>query len=220
MPMIRALAPALAVMACGAGGLAMAADHIDAPFTTGTPNADINDLYAFTRNENVVLVMTIHPFANSETRLNPDYLYQFKIDLDQDNVEDRVIQVQAVGTGADQRYQIAGPIQPPVLGAQGNEAVPADFSAAFNETTNSGDIMAFVGLRDDPFFFDLAQYQAILDDVRENGEITAGGFNDPGVDTLGEANTLAIVLEMPRATLGSGTVGVWATSSQIQSGAQ
>lgn len=199
-----------------AWGAATAADHIDAPFTTGTPNADINDLYAFTRGDNVVLAMTIHPFADATTRLNPDYLYQFKFDTDQDNLEDLVLQVRAQGTGDNQTYSIAGPASPEFTGATGNTAAPSRLTSTFNTTTNDGQLTAFVGLRDDPFFFDLAKYQSILDDVRQNGQITQGGFDDPGADTLAGANTVAIVIELPRSAIATGPVGIWATSSRLQ----
>lgn len=206
-----------------AAGPAWAADHIDAPFTTANPNSDINDLYAFTPTpDTVAFVMTVVPFSDSATRLNPDYLYQFKLDTNGDAVEDQVIQVIASGTGANQRYFVNGPVTPNVLGATGNTIrLDNALSARFGQTTTDGTRTAFVGLRDDPFFFDLARFGEIIDDVAGRdgsaaGSVENGGFNDPGTDTLAGANTLAIVVEVPRAAVGGGTLGVWATSSIAQ----
>ena len=223
-PIGRLSASALLAAALAAGP-ALAADHIDAPFTTANPNSDINDLYAFTPTpDTVALVMTVVPFSDSATRLNPDYLYQFKLDTDGDAVEDQVIQVIASGTEPDQRYFVNGPVAPNVLGATGNTIrLDNALSARFGQTTTDGSRTAFVGLRDDPFFFDLARFGQIIDDVAGRDGSGPGlegtpdeGFNDPGTDTLGGANTLAIVVEVPRAALGGGTVGVWATSSIAQ----
>ena len=58
----------------------------------------------------------------------------------------------------------------------------------------------YVGPRDDPFFFDLAGFQAGLK------------FTNPGVDTFKGTNVTAIVLELPAAP--ATKMGVWATTSK------
>jgi hypothetical protein len=71
-------------------------------------------------------------------------------------------------------------------------------------------IKGFAGLRDDPFFFDLAQFQAVIGG-------TASGFRNPGLDTFAGFNTLAIVLELPATMLGSNpNIGVWGTTSRVR----
>ncbi len=68
----------------------------------------------------------------------------------------------------------------------------------------------FAGPRDDPFFFDLNQYKAILAG-------TAGGFNNPGTDTFAGTNVLATIIEVPKTMLGSSsTINVWAETKQKQ----
>jgi hypothetical protein len=49
----------------------------------------------------------------------------------------------------------------------------------------------FAGPRDDPFFFDLGQFQEILGN--------ASGFNNPGTDTLLGLNVLSVVVEVPKS---------------------
>ena len=75
---------------------------------------------------------------------------------------------------------------------------------------SGGSIQVFAGAREDPFFFDLAQFLKILPD--RNGGSTAQsclpvlgnntcptGFNNPGSDTLKGFNVLSIiVVELPR----------------------
>ncbi|HWH62350.1 MAG TPA: DUF4331 family protein, partial [Ginsengibacter sp.] len=61
----------------------------------------------------------------------------------------------------------------------------------------------FAGPRDDPFFFDLDQYHAILAG-------TATGFRTPGVDAFAGTNVMSVVVEIPKAALGgSGKINVW-----------
>ena len=68
------------------------ADHLDAPLVNLDGRLDINDLYAFKKGDNTVLVMTVNPLAgvlSSET-FHPIADYDFKIDNDDDDVEDIV----------------------------------------------------------------------------------------------------------------------------------
>ena len=68
----------------------------------------------------------------------------------------------------------------------------------------------FAGPRDDPFFFDLGQFKAILGG-------TASGFNNPGTDTFAGTNVLSLVVEVPKAMLGtSSTLNVWAETKKKQ----
>jgi hypothetical protein len=68
----------------------------------------------------------------------------------------------------------------------------------------------FAGPRDDPFFFDLNQYKAILAG-------SATGFNSPGTDTFAGTNVLSTVIEVPKSMLGtSATINVWAETKQKQ----
>jgi hypothetical protein len=76
--------------------------------------------------------------------------------------------------------------------------------AVINE---NGGIKVFAGPRDDPFFFDLNQYKAIIGG-------TATSFNDPGTDTFAGTNVLSVVIEVPKSMLGNETVNAWATSNR------
>ena len=64
------------------------------------------------------------------------------------------------------------------------------------------------GREDDPFFFDLNQFHAILAG-------TATSFNNPGSDTFAGTNVLSIVVEVPKYLLHAenGKINVWLTTS-------
>ena len=82
--------------------------------------------------------------------------------------------------------------------------------------------MAFAGERSDPFFFDLIGFRGTLslDPVTNQGLCSVGGDPDPdgtGTDFFAPLNTLAIVLEVPDAALGT-NIGVWADTRQLIGG--
>ena len=77
-------------------------------------------------------------------------------------------------------------------------------------TAQQNGMKFFAGPRDDPFFFDLAQFKAIL-----AGHAT--GFNNPGTDTFAGTNVLSLVVELPKSLLGSSsTINVWAETKTKQ----
>lgn len=212
-------------LAAAAGGLAhwaRAADHRDSAILAANPARDIADVYSFrspANPNNLVLVMTVSglipPAEASTTFLDPAVLYQWKIDTDADADEDLVIQAFATGTGADQVIHFRGPVAPEVTGTtsripDGDELVQVALSTGDAPVTASaGGVTVFAGVRDDPFFFDLAQFNQIV-----AGNATA--FNDPGTDSFAGTNVLALVFEVPTVQLGgSATLGIWGTTSQF-----
>jgi hypothetical protein len=200
-----------------------AADHIDAPITTGAQSADIADVYAFrspTNATNVVLAMTISGVQTAPDLLlgnslfAENTLYQIKIDNNGDAVEDLVIQGFVVGTGADQTLFLRGPAAPATVGAQSTIVSGPEMSVAVSTNatpaiTTANGVSLFAGLRDDPFFFDLTRFNEIIAGTQTS-------FRDPGVDTLAGLNTYAIVVELPESMLGASAsnVSVWATTSR------
>jgi hypothetical protein len=213
---------ALAVTGAGVARWARAADHRDSTTLTANPARDIADIYSFrspANPANLVLVMTVSgfipPAEASNTFLDPGVLYQWKIDNDDDAVEDLVVQAFATGTGTDQVIHFRGPAAPEVTGTtsripDGDELVEVALTTGDTPVTASaGGITVFAGVRDDPFFFDLAQFQQLI-----AGNATA--FNDPGTDTFAGTNVLALVFEIPITQLGgSSTLGIWGTTSQF-----
>jgi hypothetical protein len=194
-----------------------AADHRDSMTIENDQAVDIADVYSFvspTSSVNVVLAMTVPGLVPpSEDRFfDPNALYQFKIDTNGDAVEDLVIQAYATGTGSDQTLHFRGPAVPPTTGAV-NELLPGGDDATVQFSTagqtrvaTGGGLTVFAGVRDDPFFFDLARFRQVV-----AGEETS--FRNPGVDTFAGTNALAIVVEVPRTMLAA-QFGVWGTTNR------
>lgn len=210
-----------ALTALGLGKWLVASDHKDGPITTENPSIDIADVYAFrspANPDNLVLVMNVHgfipPAEAGSVALDPTLLYEFKLDTNGDAVEDRVIQARVTGSGASQMVHFRGPGVPSSTGTTsrmlpGSATVSVPFTSTGEaRTATGGDLSAFAGVRDDPFFFDFARYQQI---VAGN----ADSFRQPGIDTFAETNVLALAVEVPIAAIGGGpTLGFWGTISR------
>ena len=180
----------------GLGIFLIAADHIDAPAVAGT-SADLTDFYAFegANPDNTVLVANIQGFINQDAVLSEDVLVEFNIDNDGDLV------LQAIPI--DGIMYFFGPYAPTQTGLnstiddatalQGNVAITTGTQAV---TATANGISYFAGPREDPFFFDFNQFNAVV------GGNAPAGFNVPGEDTFDGANIFSIVVEVPNTLLG------------------
>ena len=213
---------AIAATAIGAHAYRVAAsDHRDSALLTANPAEDIADVYTFlspTDPDRVVLAMTVSgfipPSENGTTFFDPQILYEIKLDTDGDAVEDRVIQAFVTGSGPHQVMHVRGPVAPLAAGTT-DRVIPGPEVATVRVSHSADPIIAerngvklFAGVRDDPFFFDLAQFKHVV-----AGE--AAGFNNPGADTFAGFNVLALVIELPTSQLGASRVGVWGTTSRL-----
>lgn len=208
----KLLLSAFAVAALITGGIMYAADHIDTPAVTGQ-SSDITDLYVFRGQDvnNLVFVANtqglLAPGATAAAKFDENTVIEFNIDNNADNIEDLVIQCKY--DVASNSMQVYGPVAPSEKGTRSKlegsvkaSAVVTAYGAAPIIGTGGG-IKVFAGPRDDPFFFDLNRYKAILAG-------TAPGFNNPGTDTFAGTNVLSIVVEVPKTLLNStGSINVW-----------
>jgi hypothetical protein len=237
----RALVAGLFVAAGAAGATALAtgSDHQDTPDVELNPKMDMTDVYVFPSSTpgRIVLVMNSRAFLTPAQAadpvhgsFDPDLLYQFKIDNNDDKVEDRVIQVTFTGEGASQQVELRGPVAPPVTGAMMNEVAdvtPTVTGSLATSLGSAGDVQLFAGPRDDPFFIDLEAAFCILPDRKPvSGELSAPCDLDgiPPFRPAGQAvnyvngfNVLSIVVELPSTLFeggGPGKLNVWGTISR------
>jgi hypothetical protein len=206
------------VFAAIIGLITIAADHIDAPATSGT-NADITDFYAFQGEDtsNIVFVANVQgllsPSASATASFDENVMVEINIDTNDDKIEDLVIQA----IPRDGKMYFFGPFAPSSTGlnssinelATKSEVAITSYGTNANIANTNG-MKFFAGPRDDPFFMDFAQYGAII-----NGN--ASSFNNPGADTFAGTNVLSIVVEVPKSQIGgSGTINTWVTTNAKQ----
>jgi hypothetical protein len=217
----KLLVAGLMAAALVTGGIIYAADHIDAPAVTNQ-TTDITDMYVFRgeNTDNLVFVANtqglLSPSATGAAKFDANTLIQFNIDKNGDNVEDLVIQ--GLYDASSNTMNIHGPATPTITGLKSQ--VEGDVSASVAVTgygaaspvtaTSASGIKVFAGPRDDPFFFDLNRYKAIIAG-------TAPGFNNPGTDAFAGTNVMSLVVEVPKSLLGTvtgGKVNVWLTTKK------
>lgn len=201
------------------GLILVAADHIDAPLTASGSAIDITDVYAFQGQNTNNLVFAVNtqgllsPGATAAAKFDENVMIEINIDNNGDNIEDLVIQA----IKRDDKMYFFGPVAPGTTGttstiktaaASGSVAITSYGVTALIAEKNG--MKFFAGPRDDPFFFDLGQFKAILSG-------TATGFKSPGVDTFAGTNVMSLIVEVPKAMLGtSNKLNVWAETKKKQ----
>lgn len=231
------LAAAGLVAAVGAGPLLVTgADHLDAPTTKANHRIDITDVYAFKSTGGTTLVLNVNPLlspADSKTaRFRSRTLYEIMVDTNGDAWANVTYRVRFTNTrtltsgNVVQDYTIKR-----ATGAAARRHEWSGTTVASGRTTSykgslrvasvAGGGKAFVGPRDDPFFFDLPGFVEFKNQLLAGSTdlgVLLGGFT--GVDTFKGTNVSTIAIEVPNSRIGGTgrTVGVWATTSINSSG--
>lgn len=216
---VAAIAAAALFVLAAAPLVGSAADHLDAPGLqppSGEFQADINDVFVFegANSNNTVLAVTTNPAAGvfSPTTFGDDVLYQIKIDTNGDAREDLAYKIKFSEPRDDgtQNYVVKL-----ATGKTAQKDNPSGKQVAKGEMESFVDLRSggrvFAGLRSDPFFFDLDAFRGTT------GVDNARAFNDGNEnDFFAPLDTLAIVIEVPDASLGR-NIGVWAETA-VESG--
>lgn len=184
-------------------------DHLDAPGGRSPgmdPRLDICDIYTFQKPgdpDRSILVFNVNPFApTGADEFHPEAVYELLIDTNGDAVGEIAYRFTfSSREGGEQFATLRRAEGDEVRSAgDGGEAlfrdVPVNIGTSATVTEGAGHRL-FIGMRSDPFFFDLAGY---LNDMRFTG-----------ADHFLDKNVFSMVLELPNDALGNGTkVGIWA----------
>lgn len=222
----------IATLALGLSDRLDGADHVDSPNTRADQAADIADVYAFQRNGNLVLAMTISEIQTApdlllgESIFDPRVLYQFNLDdvTDGDEEANLVVQAFALGNPKNQQMRIVGPVAPEMGGTQAKIVNGRQLKVKVStdgkvETGELDGVKAFAGVRDDPFFFDFVAFSNIIN-LRQQGILDERvAFRPAGeaVDTFAGLNVYAIVVEISPDRLNGipiENLRVWANTSR------
>jgi hypothetical protein len=202
---ILAIGAALVVLTGGAAPLLVgAADHLDSPNAKANHALDITDIYAFdgANSGKTVLVLDVNPLAGvmSGTRFATDAEYRLNIDRTGDAVADDVYTVtfRDGGPGGKQQLTLKKNGSTVLTGKTGNANV-------------GGGAKLFAGVRDDPFFFDLASFLRWRDPDGDGNYTYTGPTTFDGIDFFKATNVTSIVLEIPDGWLGA-SANYWGTT--------
>jgi hypothetical protein len=150
-----------------------AADHLDSPTVRTDPAADLNDVYAFVNPNDpgeLVLAATVIPLAGPSTRFSSAVEYRFHIDN---------------GIAGDETTISCRFSKKDVVTCNGNNGLHA--RGVPNSVAYGQHMRVFAGLRDDPFFFDLAAFNTTRDTLTP-------AFTNPGINFFQGLDTMAIVV--------------------------
>jgi uncharacterized protein DUF4331 len=202
---LTALGAAAVVLTIGAAPfLANAADHLDSPNAKANHALDITDVYAFdgANSGKTVLVMDVNPLAGvlSGTHFATDGEYRLNVDTNGDDVADDVYAVTFGSTAPDSKQSLTLKKNGVTIltGMTGNASV-------------GGGAKLFAGIKDDPFYFDLASFLRWRDPDGDGNYTYTGPTTFDGVDFFAGTNISTIVLEIPDSWLGA-TANVWGTT--------
>ena len=183
-------AVAAMVLAFG-GGLALAADHIDGPQASADPAADITDALAWMTPDasKVILVMNLTRNADVGSQFSDSVQYVFHTTSSASYGGAKSADVPVI-CQFDAQQQVQ-------CWAAGGSYVTGDASGLSGITSGDGKLRVFTGLRNDPFFFNLAGF-------RETARIVTGAassltFDAAGCPALDSATSTALVTQLQTA---------------------
>jgi Domain of unknown function (DUF4331) len=187
--------------------------HFDTTTARNDPRLNLTDLYLFSPAPGVTtMALTVNPGAG-QTRpasLHEEGLYAFRFDLDGDAREDVAFKVgfgevtpSGDGQGGVQRFEVRRTI------GQDSESILSGETGRVSASEDG--VKAFVGLAPDLFAGNRDGLHAFRAASGE-GRFFPGAFENRE-NWFGDRNVTAIVLEVPNALVGEGTVHGWATVS-------
>lgn len=190
--------------------------HLDTPTAREDGRVDLCDLYVFdgADPDTTVLIMTVNPDAgkSSPTTFHPEVLYEFKIDTNQDALEELSYRFRfgEPDAGGEQSLTVLRAVGEDAPSGTGGEQLAWGRTNEQILLTRQGRVWA--GLRSDAFYADgvaaLVFQQAALTQHVYLPNVFEQGFN-----VFEGRNVTSIVLELPTRALGQGVIGVWATTS-------
>jgi hypothetical protein len=180
-------------------------------FPHGDARLDMTDLYAFTKlgdPAKSIIVLNVHPSfrldspePTTKEPFAPGALYEFKIDVNGDDIADICFGVQFASSEDGRQTATVRHVQDERAAGvcdDGEVLIEEAPVSLERETlvTKAGNYHFFFGWRSDPFFFDV------------NGNFNHMQFT--GDDFFKDKNVCSIVLELPNSELGTTKVGIWA----------
>ena len=203
---------------------ANAADHLDGPTVVTDPAADITDVYAWMQDSTTInLILNVFPLADSSSQFSDGVRYVFNIRSLASYGGEGTSRVLSCEFSTDQLVTCE---------LDGNDLV-ANVSASSPEGVLNADgvFRIFAGPRNDPFFFDLTNFNTVRTTVRDaaasldfdeagcplldqatqdvlvstlTGAGGLPGANSPASDFFSPLNVLSIVIQADRNLFGPG----------------
>jgi len=229
------LLPGLALGVAGAATLVgmklHAADHAEAPGVVAAPDADITDLFAWMSPDasKVDLVLDWFPNAPTTSKLAANVLFVFHVNS----------KATFAATTATETTVICSFDAAEALSCWVGTADYVTGAKNKTLTSTSGKVKAFAGIKDDPFFINLAGVGGVIATVTATdsslahdvagcptvdtgtsttlvNQLKTGAAGAPATNAFAGQKIQTIVLEIDKSLLTGGgpILGVWASTNQ------
>ena len=197
--------------------------HLDLPIARQNVRLDITDLYVFRGETGTVFVINVCHSIAGDTPIpgyHPEGMYEFKVDLDGDAVEEltyRITFEERDPTGR-QRFVLRRIAGTDATNPNAAGIVLAQGSTGETVTTANG-LRAWAGKAGDPFWIEPDVLHAVGHAFQDGTVIDLTGWEPGKARNLFAGHTVySIVLEIPDAELLAGTsatrrIGVWAVAT-------
>jgi len=197
--------------------------HLDSPIARQDVRLDITDLYVFRGETGTVFVINVcHSIAGDIPipGYHPEGMYEFKVDLDGDAVEDLTYRLTFDNRDSDGRQRFVLRVITGVEAADPNAAgmVIANGTTGKAVTTPAG-VRVWAGKAGDPFWIEPDVLHAVGHAFQDGTVIDLSSWDPAKARNLFAGHTVySIVLEVPDRELlakagDNRRVGVWALSS-------
>jgi len=197
--------------------------HLDSPLASADVRLDITDLYVFAGQSGTVFVMNVCTSLAGDipTRgFHPEALYEFKIDTDDDAVEDLTLRFHfddRDGAGL-QRYTLA---RLTGVDAADPHAPGTTVATGVTETalTTDAGVRVWIGVAGDPFWMEPEVLHAVAHALQDGTVVDLTDWDPATASNQFAGHTVySIVLEVPAAELPTRAdhhhrIGVWALST-------
>ncbi len=197
--------------------------HLDSPIARQDIRLDITDLYVFRGETGTVFVINVcHSIFGPipVPGYHPEGMYEFKIDLNGDAVEDVTYRItfDERDKQEKQRYVVRS-----IRGAQAVDPNAAGTVVAQGTTgetsTTAGGLRVWAGKAGDPFWIEPDVLHAVGHAFQDGTVVNLSGWDPSRAKNLFAGHTVySIVLEVPDAELLAGAgdrrrIGVWAVAT-------
>ena len=197
--------------------------HLDSPIARQDIRLDITDLYVFRGEVGTVFAINVcHSIAGPipAPGFHPEGMYEFKIDVDGDAVEELTYRITFDARDADgkQRFVLRSIAGADAVDPHAAGTLLAQGSTDEHVITAAG-LRIWAGKAGDPFWIEPDVLHAVGHAFQDGTAIDLSGWNPHQAKNLFAGHTVySIVLEVPDDVLLSGTsdsrrIGVWAVAT-------
>jgi hypothetical protein len=188
--------------------------HLDSPAARQDPRLDISDVYLFKGNKGTVFVMNVDPLS-AVGGFHPEALYEFKIDTNGDAVEDLTLRATFGAADATGHQAVV------LRKLTGDAAADRDATGTIvakgvtgQKIDGSNDIRLYTGSVGEPFYIEANVVTAVKKAIAEGSKLDLSAYNpNTATNLFGNSNVTTIVLEVPSAVTGTGTIGFWGVTT-------